>query len=640
MGDQIRDLEEKIQAARDAGADVPTSALRTLAAYRAQRDEMAKQAQALVPLQKAMRELAGISADLFAGLNQEQTSAAQEGFRGLARATKELTRAEADLAAAQARRDPDAESAAQDALKHARDAETEATRRLVLALQKAGVEGERLLKILRGVGAEGAKGGATVWQQFQRVADYVRRAADAVLDLADALGLADSRAAKAVGGLSKTVQGGADLAQGIATKDPISVIKGVAGIVGGLKDIGDALFGTSAEARALRAQQNQDTASLIGALRELKDAVLDNVSSNQAREDAERARQAADYLAGHRDTGKDGNEVLRREALRDLAVKMGLADRNTDKMVAVEMLRQWAADIDQRYGTNLSTFIANSDPEGLMEALRKVAGAIGEEAKQFGQFGTDVAGIIARVTWEMSALGQTDAVERLREIVRALEAAGKSTGDFQDELTELAGLDLGTDAGRKRRDEIIAAMVAALRAGGVDLGDLTAEQLRNLIDQWSKASLGESAGFVGGGTDQVERVNVAGTVVQMSELLLHAGAQTYYLSRIDANLGHLVAHYGLQPAGGGSGATAAPYAAATAASVSISSSTNLSVTMQIVLPAGGDPGLGAGALTAAGADLERRFRLIAQEVLAAQDADTLQKGLAAGRSWPPGQWGR
>lgn len=361
----------------------------------------------------------------------------------------------------------------------------------------------------------------------QRWADAARDIAgmvDAFAELIDLLGVGGDETRRFLANLSEMAEGAQAIAQGIASGDPVSIVRGGIGVLrGGAAMLG---VGETEDERRAADQLRVLISDLTNALRELKDAILNEVSSAQIRSDIATAERAAQIL----DTGGYG-----RGGLENLARQLGLvgADANQDEALAA--LEAFFRDFDERYGTNLAAMVASGDREALMRALEQLPAALREELTQQGGFGTDPAGIMERVRWEASMNDAIDSVELLTRTFEALVAAGKNLGDFADELEELSGLDLSTDAGRQRRDEIVAAMVAAVAAGGADFGDLTPAQLRQLIEEWARATPGEGGGAAAGGGDQSTRLNVNMTQEQGSQLvagIFTVAMNTAYLPKI------------------------------------------------------------------------------------------------------------
>jgi len=331
-----------------------------------------------------------------------------------------------------------------------------------------------------------------VREQAQMVEEY----AFAIIEFGNAVGILSDDLANALADLASVGTNAFAVVQG-----DLSAIPGLIASVGSaVQSVGKALGlgGKSPEQKQRDEQLRRMFSDLTGALEDLRDTIRDTLSSTQGAQDVTQLNRIASLLEQAGQRGLRGNA-----GLAFTARQMGLAGAGSTNSEATLALQRYLEDFDQRYNTNLAAFAANNDRAGLLEAIRRLTPELQKQLGGLGSFADDVAGIIARVAFEFEVLGRTDAAERIRETVRQLKAAGKSFGEFGDELDELAGLDLSTEAGRKRRDDIIASIIANLR-DGADLGDLTAEQLRQLLLQFQGAG---DAGAGGGETNgfQVSR---------------------------------------------------------------------------------------------------------------------------------------
>lgn len=523
---KIRELEESIRTVREEGGEVPADAIRLLEAYRQQREELARHADALVPIREILEDLPQLGADLFKDLDAEQIEVVQGALRELVAETNRAKEAERELQAARVAQDPGRIAAAEQFLEEARERVKKTTADLVPVLEEAGIRGEALARVLGLVEAEIGDVGVSLgenkrkWSEWARAADDIAMVVRGLSTLAGALGLVDKKTQQALEGFAELVEGGLKLAEGIATQNPTAIIAGAVSAVSGIIKVGQGLFGESEEDKAARTAM----LDLVDALRSLEETILNDRSTNDVQEDRDAIGKAAGALQWQLDTfGKYGGGG--KSALVAMAKELGIADEKDSKDASLEKLQRWAAEWDKKYGTNLAEFIKNGDAKGFLAALQELDATLGEKITEMGQFGDDVAGTIERVRYELELLGEVDAGEAIRSITRALLESTNSMGEFADELEELSGLDLTTEAGRRRRDEIIREMWARSQAGDVNFGDLTPDQFRDLMMQWSKAT-GDGTGIVGQGNEKI-RMNMAGTEVQVSQLILQAQTQTH-----------------------------------------------------------------------------------------------------------------
>lgn len=493
---EIKSLEAAIQGVRDTGGEVPALAVEQLDALRQQRRELALQADHLIPIRDLLAELPDLTAGLFENLKPDQITAVQDALRALTEETRKVEAAELALQAARLANDPRRQAVAEKALASAREALDEKTGGLVTMLEAAGLKGEPLRRVLalirkevESVGVETEKA-ASRWEDWTKVAGQIEGVARGALSIADAMGVLDDNSRQALQGVIDVAS-----AVGKIAANPLDVgawVQGIGGAVGMVKGV----IGDDPALKAMHAERQSALRDLVGALRSLEESIL-NMSTTEVKADVAQVDRAAAALSGNRDTRSDSGGD-RRDALRMLSKQLGLVEGNPlandqTKLAALNAVQDWARELDAKYGTNLASFVENSDPAGLLQALQKLGPQLREEMGQLGQFGDDVAGVLAGVRFQMDALGTTDAAERLRKTVEALRNAGKSAGDFQDELNALSALDLSTEEGRAERDAVIARMTEDLLRGGANLGDFTAEQLRELILESSRAAPEEGA---------------------------------------------------------------------------------------------------------------------------------------------------
>lgn len=399
----------------------------------------------------------------------------------------------------------------------------EELKRVAQVLQASGLPAEKIAEILKaiedrasGAGVELDKA-AKSFQEWEKAATLMADIAAGVAAVGDAIGILDGKTKAALQSVAQLGQGAARLFASGGT-DVGAWVQVISGSITLLKG----LF-TNDAGRENRLAM----ASLTRALQKLEAAVLKNVSGNSLQQDREAMAKAAGILRGDRRTfegGSIGDKADRNAALASLAVQLGLAQAGDKKDTKVDALKAWAQELDQTYKTNLAKFVENSDSAGLMRALEELYATLGVKAGELGQFGNDVEGVLARVRYELELLGETDAAARIRAVTSALKAAGKDFGEFADELEELMTLDLDSEEGRARRDAILAEMNARLLASDPTkrLGDLTPEQWRELMLEWSRASGGKGTA---GGSSSVSQVTGISSI-QANQWLAHASTQT------------------------------------------------------------------------------------------------------------------
>lgn len=452
--------------------------------------------------------------------------------------------AERELLHARLAQDPDRIAAAEKQVAAARKALRDMTAALAKALAAAGLPAEKLNELLAemnallegaGMKAEGVAGDESQrdWEGLARTFAAVARG---VMSVADAMGILDDNTRRAI-------QGAIELAEGLGQVASGNTVGGIIQSVGGVVQLIKGLFGSDPQAEARLERHRQAMTSLEVALLKLRDAVLQDVSTQEIERDRGFGEQFLDTVGDRTGWAKvqrlfwRETQDRRDELLADVAREMGLAAANATDEVARAALQKRFEEIDQRYGTNLVQMLAANDVEGIKQAFREMPEIFDDALDKVGSFGDDVAGVIERVAWQFRVLGENDPSAVLAATADALRAAGHSLGEFGDELDELASLDLSTAEGRARRDEIVEAMAEQVLAGGANLGSLSARQWRDLIEQWSSADA-TGSGLVGSGAET--RMNVNQTVAQANEMLRLQSTGVYHLAGIHSLIAQMV----------------------------------------------------------------------------------------------------
>ena len=394
----------------------------------------------------------------------------------------------------------------------------------------------------------------TIAGKAAEITNNIEKAANAGFGLASVLLGVDHNITRALGSLGQLAGGLndisklADTAKGFGNlfsspQGIISALPGIGQAIGGAMALAGSLFGKDPQVERARQETLAGMKELRSALIELKDVYLQDVSSTNVAKDiamAERILKGVGTgafgemtFAGNRVLGSGvGNGPGRRGNLRDIGRSIG---QDFDSGALLSYFKQ----LDARYGTNLALFIEREDPYGLLQALRDVPSALQAELGELGRFADDAAGTIAKVNFGLDLLGKSNAGERFRAIVKGLVDAGIGMGEFADEFAELA--DPTTTA--KRVEEIVAAVLDRLNAGGADFGDLTPEELRDLFKQGVDAS---REGLAGTGGFNVSR-SITETTGNRLEAMLSTG--NIFLEQIARNTAAMAGGLGVSVSG-------------------------------------------------------------------------------------------
>lgn len=505
---EILQIEEEIKAAR---GKAPAEAREVLVAYREQRDavkaSVAGMHTELAKLDQVKPKLAGLTNMMttgFLAVTAKGVTPMVGAMDKMTAATKATAAAQRELVAAQIEGDAGGVAAAKEKIVAAEKAAAKAARETMAVLRAGLKQGAidqakfnqliaEMAKLLKEAGVEVEKvAEPRSWEDTLKTVEGLARG---VLSVADAMGILDEETRQALDGMVNLASAGARLIESKGTD-----IGAWAQGIGSAIQIGQALFGASPEEEAARAKQRAAMKELTAALYALRDAYLGNVSTA----DLESDLALAGGMRGAIKTAA-GSETARLTSFTQAALsrQLGLASADSTDAEANAAIEARFAELDARYGTNLVELLKQGYAKDIIAAFEQLTPEIQAQIEKLGGFDDSVGGILERVAFQMDILGKTDAAERLRAVNDALKAAGKNLGQFADEFDELAGLDLSTEAGQKRRDEIVRQMMEESVAGGANFGDLTVEQFRELLEQWAKAT-GGAPGEDGGATSSFQ----------------------------------------------------------------------------------------------------------------------------------------
>lgn len=308
--------------------------------------------------------------------------------------------------------------------------------------------------------------------------------------------------------------------------NPLMSLGGLIGkaspIIGGITaaiGLASQLFGGDPREKQARADNIAAMQQLKGALVDLKEAYLQNVSTDQAAKDAAALQKLiagitkgplGQTLFGGAVVGPDksGGGPGSRGTLRAIGRSLGY-DYDSGELL------KYFQDFDKRYGTNFAQFIERQAPSGLLEAIKNAPDAIKEAMKNLGRYGDDAAGIIERVNYQFGVLGKTNAAEKFKAIVDALKTAGIDLGDFADTFATLTD---SSSTAEQRQQAIDDALQKILTGTGVNYGALTPEQVKQLLQQGADAA--RSSGPLGTGGFNVDRTITEVTGSRLQALLV------------------------------------------------------------------------------------------------------------------------
>lgn len=530
--------EEAATAGVEAGQAFNFGLLDALARLRASGELTAELERALVGAAESVRmpfpaiDIAGaeqaVSAlqERFLSLDGKNLRTVADVMGDVEAKVQAVATAEGRLLAAQMARDPAAQAAAEAEYAAAQGAVAAAVDEVTTALlnDEAWQNPQQLLPILERLRGHltGAKlDTEALGESTNGVADRARMVegyARAWLSVMDALGGVDEKTRavlESAGEIAAGYAAAADARKRIADDqakggkanvgDQLAVLGGYATMVAGV------VSGLSAMLEKDRIERIRNTLQMVRnteALRDFAAAALTNVSADE---------RDAMVAAGEAFVARIVDPV--RAALGGLPGEMtvdGLTKADIEFLTKLEELTG-------------SDFFSDDGRVDFSEFNRAWTAFL---EKDLASFGSDLAGRMDALSFLFSTGG--DAVDTFAErfglFLRMLEGAEGVPASFAAKLQALIDTE-GPAAAEKWFQELAAAyaeggagaaaIVAAFGTG------LSGDEIRRIIEEGLRLTAdGGTGGIVGGGADQVSRVNVAGTEVQMSALLLQLATQT------------------------------------------------------------------------------------------------------------------
>lgn len=375
-------------------------------------------------------------------------------------------------------------------------------------------------------------------QLLNQTADAIGAAAGLAAQLAGAFGESGSAIAGIITGIGQIGQAAASVKPFMAaldvfkagTKDeagnPLMSLGGligqaqpvIGGVIAAVGLVGQLLGGDPREKQA-KADNLEAMHKLRAALTELKDAYLQNVSTEAGEADIALLNKLLAQIGkdqfGRTTYGgetvvpdKAGGGPGSRGFLREIGKTLGY-DYDSGELL------KYFQDFDRRYGTNFAQFIERQAPGGLLNAIANAPEAIKQAMENLGRFGNDAAGVIEAVNYQFGVLGKTDAVEKFKAIIDALKTAGIDLGDFAGTFETLNN---AASTAEERQAAIDEALQRILTGTGVNYGGLTPEQVREILRQGADAY--RAGGALGTGGFNVERTITEVTGARLQALLL------------------------------------------------------------------------------------------------------------------------
>jgi len=373
------------------------------------------------------------------------------------------------------------------------------------------------------------KEGTKQTDEFKVNLDDIADTVDSIVNLGDAFGDIGENAKDSLRGISSVLRGVQSIKEltgegGISellstTSGALSAVMPAIGIAAGIASMLGGLFGGGDE------QTETQRAELVSSLKSLERAVRRNteaffeediIGGGISDEDKQRGQTLIDEIEFGRNLPLDPREGR-------------VTDRNRDRLEELgELFPEIFGEALEKY----NILIEQGDYQGAREFLAGVEDRFDEAAESVGGYGDSLEGAIREFndSIKFGGVSVSDAMDVFVDNIMALDS------DIPTDLfNELKGLDLSTEEGQKRLDEI----VKTLFEGRDDFrGDMTPDEFSNFLDFLENQSDGASAS-----SDYARSTQVANSITE-----IQANEIVFFLERIEAWTRSLAANFGDQMA--------------------------------------------------------------------------------------------
>ena len=373
------------------------------------------------------------------------------------------------------------------------------------------------------------KEGTKQTDEFKTNLDDIADMVDSIVNLGDAFGDIGENAKDSLRGISSVLRGVQSIKEltgegGISellstTSGALSAVMPAIGIAAGIASMLGGLFGGGDE------QTETQRAELVSSLKSLERAVRRNteaffeediIGGGISDEDKQRGQTLIDEIEFGRNLPLDPREGR-------------VTDRNRDRLEELgELFPEIFGEALEKY----NILIEQGDYQGAREFLAGVEDRFDEAAESVGGYGDSLEGAIREFndSIKFGGVSVSDAMDVFVDNIMALDS------DIPTDLfNELKGLDLSTEEGQKRLDEI----VKTLFEGRDDFrGDMTPDEFSNFLDFLENQSDGASAS-----SDYARSTQVANSITE-----IQANEIVFFLERIEAWTRSLAANFGDQMA--------------------------------------------------------------------------------------------
>lgn len=419
---------------------------------------------------------------------------------------------------------------------------------------------DQMLEAFEATG-DGAGDASDSLEDVQERLNQIAASAEGLSRIGEELGIIGEETASAIQGISQLAQGASSAVAGFSSGNIAQGISGSIQAIGGAIQAGSSIFGgdDGPDLEKLQREIEENT-------REIVENTQGLLEQGQVGEDIseQELAQAQALLEEIQTSPFSGGDII------DQLEQIGEIEDLPDLSGQFEPLREFiASEFDVDNPDELAAQLLTGDisfeefgeltgTAGLGEAViedflgedfRPLQDILAELEDGLGTFSDSLSGVIDELGF-LRSFGDTGAQDNFQNFIDSLLDLDEVSGDLRDRLEEVANLDVSTEEGRSRLQEIITAIATGLQSGELALGGLSASEVEELLD--SLQSFAEEGGS--GASDTPERrrqtqIQRTITEIQANELIAIETEQLFALRGILQALGGDVETTAFEPMG-------------------------------------------------------------------------------------------
>ncbi|WP_103019391.1 phage tail tape measure protein [Salinibacter altiplanensis] len=400
---------------------------------------------------------------------------------------------------------------------------------------------------------------------LQNVADTLNQIAamaEGLSRIGEELGIIGEEAASAIQGISQLAQGASSAVAGFSSGNIAQGISGSIQAIGGAIQAGSSIFGDNGpDIEKLQSKIEQNTREIVKNTKGLLEE--GQIGGDVSEEDIDRAEGLVEeILTGPFNEGEiidQFEQIGNIEGLPDFSGQLDPLEEFIESEFGADNANELAAKL-LTGEMSFEEFGEATGTGGLGEAViqdflgedfQPLGDVLTELDENLGMFSDSLSGAIGELEL-MRDFGGTSTEKNFDSFIQGLLDLDSVSSDLKEELESAADVDVTTEEGRQRLQEIIAAIAASLKSGDLDTGDLSPNEIEELLDSLQsfaeEGGTGESPEERRRRQTQIQRTI---TEIQANELIALETEQLFTLRGILQALGGDVETTSFEPMGVG-----------------------------------------------------------------------------------------